>query len=209
MAATRKNTSKLTETQQATFEAVMAEFREVAGWEALSEERLEQERAAIDEHIETLLQRVETLKVQRDTLQDRDKQAEETALMFVRMIKGDVSKGVHEIVRLMCVHFDVQRPRKRTPRRKLEIATELLDAVLEVLDYEGMTAPDVLKALPDSVGVDAPMLRKILLALVEAKKVVTEGERRGKKYLLVRDEPQDEFVGDEDEVEEGDVEDEE
>ena len=75
------------------------------------------------------------------------------------------------------------KPANRS-RRKLSVTDDSLAAVTNVLDHEGMSSSEILRALPAELGLDVVALRKHLSVLVEQGTVAFEGEKRARKYFL-------------------------
>lgn len=195
MANTRKATTpKLDDSQQAILDAVMEEFFTLAGWSSSSEEDRAKEFEAIDDKILQLEQQIEQLRLHKENFSKREQVAEADAAQMLLLLGPAADLGKKQVIETLCVKYNVAKPKARRQPR-VPIAEEMLEQVADVLDHEGMTATEVKKSLPAGTQIEGPMLSKILLALIDKKRVGTHGDGRAKRYYLLGDgETEEEIV---------------
>jgi len=161
-------------------EEVYADFVEQAGW-GQGEEDKEKAFAEIDELIIKYKQMIKQLEQQKVDFDGREEKAREFIASMTKLFGPTATKDA--ILDALRVRFDVAAPkRKRAKAAPKPIDEDKLQAVLDVLDGEGMLSGDIRKALPEDVEMDASTLKAILDKLIDDGKVAKAGERRSTNY---------------------------
>jgi len=135
-------------------------------------EILEAEAEVVREEITRLEARIAEKKEELEAILRRDKTARD---MLTMMLTAGFSHDA--IISAMKVEFRAKKPVKL---KEPEVNDDEKQVVLDVLDREGQPLQEVVK----TSGREAKDVQRILGALVAEGKVVTQGEKRARIYML-------------------------
>lgn len=164
------STPKTPSAPQEAFDALWERFTVEANF---STEILEAEADVIREEITRLEERIAEKRVELEAILRRDKTARD---MLTTMLTAGFSYDA--IISAMKVEFRAKKPAKKD--KEPEVNDDEKQVVLDVLDREGQPLQEVVK----TSGREPKDVQRILGALVAEGKVVTQGEKRARVYML-------------------------
>jgi predicted Rossmann fold nucleotide-binding protein DprA/Smf involved in DNA uptake len=138
-------------------------------------ETLEAEAAVVREELARLEERLAEKNEELDTITRREGTARDKMAALLK-----VGFGSEAVLSAMKVEFKARKAPLRAKEKELDVGDEEKTAVLDVLDREGQPIAEVAR----HTGRDPKELQRILNALAAEGKVVTQGERKGKLYIL-------------------------
>lgn len=180
---------QLSEEQQQLIASLSEELYDKAGWG--DGDASKEEADAIETQIRKLKDQVQQLEQQLELLDDRAEIATETIEKLVVDMGPMAEAARKQILELVAAKMGVSFKKKRQQKAKSSGPSDTdLQVVKDVLDHDGMTFGEVMKALPE--GTDKKRVRASLISLLENEQIGSEGERRGKKYFLLDEDTDDE-----------------
>lgn len=138
-----------------------------------SQDILDAEAEVIREEIARLEARIEDKRKELDAIVRREKTARD---MLTMMLTAGFSHDA--ILSAMKVEFRAKKAARKD--KEPEVNDDDKQSVLDVLDREGQPLQEIVK----TSGREAKDVQRVLLALVSEGKVVTQGEKRARIYML-------------------------
>jgi hypothetical protein len=179
---------QLSEEQQHLIASISEELYDKAGWG--DGDASKEEAHAIEAQISKLKDQVRQLEQQLAQLDDRAEIATETIEKLVVDMGPMAEAARKQILELVAAKMGVSFKKKRQKSKSTGPSDTDLQVVKDVLDHDGMTFGEIMKALPE--GTDKQRVRAALISLLENEQIGSEGERRGKKYFLFDEDADDE-----------------
>jgi len=156
--------------QDSGFDALWERFTVEANF---SQDILDAEAEVIREEIARLEARIEDKRKELEAIVRREKTARD---MLTMMLTAGFSHDA--ILSAMKVEFRAKKAARKD--KEPEVNDDDKQSVLDVLDREGQPLQEIVK----TSGREAKDVQRVLLALVSEGKVVTQGEKRARIYML-------------------------
>ena len=138
-------------------------------------ESLEAEAAVVRDEIANLEERLAEKTSELELITRRESTARDKMATLLK-----VGFSHEAVLSAMKIEFKAKKAAVRPKEKELEVADEEKTAVLDVLDREGQPITEIAR----HTGREGKDLQRILNALAAEGKVITQGERKSKLFML-------------------------
>ena len=163
-------------------ESIYDTFITTAGWGRGDTNEVDREKAfaEIDDLIGKHEQIIKQLQQQKLDFDNRDQKLRDSINKAIEWFGAAASDT--PILKMLFTRFDIAVPKQRRTTKVPNLDEAKVEAVLNTLDGEGLLSGEIRKSLPESVYVEATMLRTILDKLISDGKVAKDGVKRSTRY---------------------------